>query len=90
MNLRLCLLLLNIKNCISCRDTRTKGIATSQCVDGRWFRLSDGQETHPRFNRDIQYTVQNKLEYGDAMLKIQGQFLGLNVEQDNADEDEIM
>jgi len=57
------------KLCRLGQDSRTKIITTS-----RSKIIPDLTEA---------YTVQNKLEYGDVMLKIQEQFLGIGVEGDD-------
>jgi len=89
MNLRLCLLLLNIKNfvyLVEIQGLRELPHHSAWMEDG--FDYPTDKKLIPDLTET--YTVQNKLEYGDAMLKIQGQFLGLIVEQDNADEDDVI
>jgi hypothetical protein len=87
MNLRLCLLLLNIKNFVD--------LVTIQGLEElphhrAWMDESFDYPTDKKIIPDLTetYTVQNKLEYGDAMLKIQERFLEIAV--DNDDEDESM
>jgi hypothetical protein len=92
MNLRLCLLLLNIKNFVDL--VKIQGL--KELPHHRaWMNENFDYPTDKKIVPDLTetYTVQNKLEYGDVMLKIQEQFLSFNMDQDEGDsrdEDESM
>ncbi len=92
MNLRLCLLLLNIKNFVDL--VKIQGL--KELPHHRaWMNENFDYPTDKKIVPDLTetYTVQNKLEYGDVMLKIQEQFLSFIMDQDEGDsrdEDESM
>ena len=77
MNLRLCLLLLNIKKFVNILQIQDSPHHRSWMEDG--FDYPTDKKIIPDLTET--YTVQNKLEYGDEMLKIQEAFLSMDMDE---------
>jgi hypothetical protein len=77
LNLRLCLLLLNIKKFVNILQIQELPHHRSWMEDG--FDYPTDKKIIPDLTET--YTVQNKLEYGDEMLKVQEAFLSMDMDE---------
>ena len=82
MNLRLCLLLLNIKKFVNILQIQVLPHHRTWMEDG--FDYPTDKKIIPDLTET--YTVLNKLEYGDEMLKVQEAFLSMDMDESGDDD----